>query len=694
MNHATIELLLADYRGLRGLERDEVDAHVASCASCAARLAEYRAMDVDLQSLQDAWPDPQLRENYFAAVRGGGCASSHRPEATRPGARWRYGFAIAAATFIIALALWIVQYPEDTEVEKATGPIVVPSPAVSSAITELNFQCDAITNLGALTQLIASFETQNPDIDVRFLQASVSGVDEASYNAAVRRAAETADVFCAMPSPAHLENGILRDLAPFIAADPSFRPDDFYPGLLAGWGETTGPIPWVPTYFDLGFIAYKPTAFDEASLPYPRPGWTWDDFLAAAVQLTQRRGDEVVRWGFSEIGTGVLNRRLMSAWSLDWQAGPDYATLADVLAWYEMLYVRTGAAPVPVTLGWEQGKSYHTPDDLDLYRSGNKSAMWDASWFGTAQTGPRVPYPEGWPGEPQLPMNVLTGLVMSGQTAHPEASWRWISYLSQHLPNGEYLPARRSLALRANFWWALDPVSVEAYRYGLEHLGTFPQKFPPDYAAQMKAVVAVVKGEKTAEQALADLVAQGHVRSAVPSGWQREGDEALDVQFLRPQSWEMCQATELSRLFCEKTSPGESPLAPPVFYITLLPPGFMNEDATAYNGWSPDTLAAAFGAEIGGQFTSPHAPAGYNTYTRLPDVTVDGFTGAVVEGEPVWEAPAGTKDRRVLIRLGDAVCVLGTYYVTEAELRTFEQVVTSFQVGPALRARASQSQGR
>ena len=69
MNHATIEVLLADYRGLRGAEREEVDAHVASCPDCAARLAQYRAMDGDLQGLRDPYPSPALRAGYDAAVR-------------------------------------------------------------------------------------------------------------------------------------------------------------------------------------------------------------------------------------------------------------------------------------------------------------------------------------------------------------------------------------------------------------------------------------------------------------------------------------------------------------------------------------------------------------------------------------------------------------------------------------------------
>lgn len=528
MNHSDIELLLADYRGLRGSDRDRVEAHVATCASCAARLAEYREMDATLQSLRNPRPDARLRTGFVAAIKGNAPAPSNRSSAQRQPMQRLAAFAVAATALVTLAVSWMVWSSAKTgveetaansslvgtpspSIEETTGPAGVP-PA-SAEIAELNFQCEAITDHNALSAVISDFEAQNPDIKVKYTPVYLFGTDEASYEAAVKQAAETADVYCAMPSPTHLQIGAARDLTSFIAADASFQPDDFYPGLLLRWGEVGGAILSVPTYFDLGLIAYKPAAFDEAGLPYPQPGWSWDDFLAMAVQLTQRQGDEVVRWGFSEVGTGLINRPLMSAWNSDWQVGPDYTTLANVLAWYETLYVRTGAAPAPITLGWEPGKTY-SGVDLDPYRNGNKSALWDASWSGMTETAPRAPYPESRPGEPQIPMLTLAGLVMSGQTAHPDASWRWISYLSQHLPDGEHIQARRSLTEAASFWSKLDPASAAAYRYGLDHLAAFPEKLPADYAAQMEAVVAVVKGEKTAEQALADLAAQGQVRGA------------------------------------------------------------------------------------------------------------------------------------------------------------------------------------
>ncbi len=79
-----------------------------------------------------------------------------------------------------------------------------------------------------------------------------------------------------------------------------------------------------------------------------------------------------------------------------------------------------------------------------------------------------------------------------------------------------------------------------------------------------------------------------------------------------------------------QADPAENPVEPPRFWLTVAPPGFKNEDASAYNGWSDAELAAAWQTPVGETYASPHAPDGYNAYTRLPDSAVDGLPAAVL----------------------------------------------------------------
>jgi multiple sugar transport system substrate-binding protein len=378
----------------------------------------------------------------------------------------------------------------------------------SGSVTALEFHCEPFLPYEGLYQVIAAFEAENPDVKIHYLPISATGTDEASYQAGMADAAAKSDVFCAMPGLTELQRGIVADLAPFIAADASFRPDDFYSGALRPVAEN-GAILSVPTYLLPSFISYDPQAFDAAGLPYPQPGWTWDDFLTAAVKLTQREGENVGRWGFYEVGGAVFTGRLHAGWSADAQTPPDYAEMERILRWYDVMYVSARGSTVPPALDVAPGEPISAMPLERLLKAG-KAAMWDdgGANFMRGAGAQQAAYPEPNQGA----FFGRTGeLVMSGRTQHPDLAWRWISYLSQHLPD-EKIPARRSLAENASFWNSLDESSKAAYRYTLDHIVPVNVRFPDEYQHYLDAVITVAKGEKRVEQALADLHAQVKLR--------------------------------------------------------------------------------------------------------------------------------------------------------------------------------------
>jgi hypothetical protein len=174
--------------------------------------------------------------------------------------------------------------------------------------------------------------------------------------------------------------------------------------------------------------------------------------------------------------------------------------------------------------------------------------------------------------------------------------------------------------------------------------------------------------------------------SAVPADWIPYADDVFGFSLMHPPSWELTQQTEQSRLFNVKQTEPTGPTFP-VFYFTVMPEGFTNETAEAYNFWNAEEVAAALALEVGATGEIHGAP-GYNTYTRLPDVVVDGVPGVVVESERVWDGEPDTRDRRVLVVRGDTVYMFGTYYKAPTEsrvseqilaVREFEQVLTSFK---------------
>lgn len=80
--------------------------------------------------------------------------------------------------------------------------------------------------------------------------------------------------------------GVLEPLGPYLDRSALLDLEDFYPEALAPfyWG---GALMCVPQNLSSLVVYYNSDLFDRAGVPYPREGWTWDDFLSAAQALTR-----------------------------------------------------------------------------------------------------------------------------------------------------------------------------------------------------------------------------------------------------------------------------------------------------------------------------------------------------------------------------------------------------------------------
>jgi ABC-type glycerol-3-phosphate transport system substrate-binding protein len=143
--------------------------------------------------------------------------------------------------------------------------------------------------------------------------------------------------------------GLYRDLTPFLEADASFEPDDFFPGLLEAfrWDGRTWAL---PSQVPLDLVFYNRRLFDEGGVPYPSPEWTRDDFLAAAQALTVRRGDDILQYGF--LGQGATAFVLSTVIGLaEDQAVLDTPAVVDTVRWYTDLALVHG---VTLSSCWEE----------------------------------------------------------------------------------------------------------------------------------------------------------------------------------------------------------------------------------------------------------------------------------------------------------------------------------------------------
>ena len=82
-----------------------------------------------------------------------------------------------------------------------------------------------------------------------------------------------------------IDNGVLRDLTPYIQRDRKFDLSRYFENVvnIARRGDK---LYAVPLDFTPMMMYYNKRLFDAAGVPYPKPGWTWEEFLVTARSLT------------------------------------------------------------------------------------------------------------------------------------------------------------------------------------------------------------------------------------------------------------------------------------------------------------------------------------------------------------------------------------------------------------------------
>jgi multiple sugar transport system substrate-binding protein len=141
--------------------------------------------------------------------------------------------------------------------------------------------------------LQAEFEAANPGLDLR-VEGIPGSQDYVRKLLLSHISGAMPDVVTldASSAAAFIDYGTLRDLREFADRDPEFDWNDFFPNVvdIARRGQA---VYAVPVDFTPMVMYVNRRHFREAGLAVPEPGWSWDDFLEAALRLT-REG----RYGF------------------------------------------------------------------------------------------------------------------------------------------------------------------------------------------------------------------------------------------------------------------------------------------------------------------------------------------------------------------------------------------------------------
>ncbi|MCL4869816.1 MAG: extracellular solute-binding protein [Anaerolineae bacterium] len=389
---------------------------------------------------------------------------------------------------------------DDSPLQSTVSPVTTTFTTITLAVAE--------ANLSGYRPLIEQFEAQHSHIRVRLVaESEIVSTEEPDRIAAL---ASSADLFAYSPT-IHENQQYLLDLRPLLNADPTFDVNDFLPGLLDS-EDSMWSLSVAASY---PLIFFDKTAFDAAGLAYPEPGWTLDEFLAAARALTRWEGDEVVQWGYVPFQVQpLLATQLAAPLVVNGQPRLTDPDVADALQWLADLFTLHEVSPWLENYKPPALQEAGGPDPISLVREG-WAAMWSADhtvWqFGFADenigltTIPRSQ--QGYAADA-----VRYGFAISRGTAQPQAAWALLTFLSQQPPVDSLidmlLPARRSVAAADGFWNRVPAVMVDPLQYAANN-NTILRFTPAGVDTMRGALTAVITDNQPVPDALDQARAMG-----------------------------------------------------------------------------------------------------------------------------------------------------------------------------------------
>ena len=224
----------------------------------------------------------------LAAIVAAGCGTAPAPTAAPTSA--------AAAPTSVPTAT-AVPAPTSGIPTQGGAPASKPQPVTLA----FAFPDDAASSAAAMAQ-IAAYTSDHPQV-----QVTAKPLPAADYARKLLDSVTTntndIDLFVSTDSlvPALINRRAALDLQALLAGQSAFKPGDFEPATLAAWQRGSAlyglPADAVPQV-----LFYNQDLFTAAGVAAPAPGWTWDDWLAKAKQLTVRSNDSDT---ISQYGTAL-----------------------------------------------------------------------------------------------------------------------------------------------------------------------------------------------------------------------------------------------------------------------------------------------------------------------------------------------------------------------------------------------------
>jgi multiple sugar transport system substrate-binding protein len=279
-----------------------------------------------------------------------------------------------------------------------------------------------VNQVPAMQQLAAEFTRLHPDIKV-----DVQMTPYTDYWTKMRAAVSggaAPDVFW-MNGPNFQLYADNKVLLPLEGADMSV-----YPEPLAKLYTFEDKVYGLPKDMDTVGVWYNKELFDAAGVTYPKEGWTWDDFKAAAAKLTDAEK------GVYAIGAG-LGSAQEYYYNTIFQAGGQVISADGKTSGYDQPATIEGLKFWTDLIKNKQSPDLKTMTDnqpLQLFESGKLAMYWGGSW-NVAEMG-KNDYTKSRVDVGPLPMGVKKATVIHGvanvvsaKSEHPDQAKELVKYL-------------------------------------------------------------------------------------------------------------------------------------------------------------------------------------------------------------------------------------------------------------------------
>ncbi|OXS61937.1 sugar ABC transporter substrate-binding protein [Cohnella sp. CIP 111063] len=268
------------------------------------------------------------------------------------------------------------------------------------------------------------FEESNPGTKVQ-VEAYADGFDQKL--AAGFGATNPPDVMYMWDFPTYHQS--LEPLDDYASKDASLNIDDFYSGLF-NYGKIDGKLYGIPVGFTTRVVYYNKKLFDEAQVPYPQDGWTWDDFKDIAAKLTDK--------GKKQYGFGV--RASNDTYDLQgfvWSNGSSFISedgktiegymnspeTAEAIQIFGDL-VKNGSGVLVGGKGQQSGEDIFKAGKLAMWESG----IWPLAGFKEAGIDIGTVEMPAFPGKPVKGIIAESALSIAKDSKQKDLAWEFVKF--------------------------------------------------------------------------------------------------------------------------------------------------------------------------------------------------------------------------------------------------------------------------